>query len=300
VAQRTAKQRRADNARQAKLAQLAAAERRRKARLMGGLGAVGAVILIVAIMVVVKVATNGNGNQGNAAGNASSASVVGKVTSVPASVFNRVGAGTANNGPGSIKGGGTPLSAHGKPEILYVGAEYCPFCAAERWPVVAALSRFGTWSGVGLTSSASNDYAPDTPTLTFHGASYSSPYISFAGFETTDRNHQPLDNLPASLSSIFNKFDSPPYVDQSAAGTIPFVYYAGKYMSNGASLDPLALHGMTHAQVAKAMHDPNSAVAKAVDGSANTITATICKLTGGKPGNVCSSPGVQAAAKKLK
>ena len=27
----------------------------------------------------------------------------------------------------------------GKPEIVFVGAEYCPYCAAERWPIVMAL-----------------------------------------------------------------------------------------------------------------------------------------------------------------
>ena len=32
----------------------------------------------------------------------------------------------------------------GSPELFYYGAEYCPYCAAERWSVVIALSRFGT------------------------------------------------------------------------------------------------------------------------------------------------------------
>ncbi len=34
----------------------------------------------------------------------------------------------------------------GKPEVLFVGAEFCPFCAAERWPLIVALSRFGHFS----------------------------------------------------------------------------------------------------------------------------------------------------------
>ena len=36
-----------------------------------------------------------------------------------------------------------PLTASGPAQILFVGAEYCPFCAAERWPLVVALARFG-------------------------------------------------------------------------------------------------------------------------------------------------------------
>ena len=40
------------------------------------------------------------------------------------------------------------LTADGKPLVLYVGAEYCPYCAAERCAMVQALSRFGTFSNL--------------------------------------------------------------------------------------------------------------------------------------------------------
>jgi hypothetical protein len=53
---------------------------------------------------------------------------------------------------------------------------------------------------------------------------------------------------------------------------------------------------MTWAQVAAAMRDPSSTQAKDILGAANVITATICSLTNGQPGNVCHSAGVQAAA----
>jgi hypothetical protein len=39
------------------------------------------------------------------------------------------------------------------------------------------------------------------------------------------------------------------------------------------------------------MRDPASPVGKDIDGAANMITAAICKLTHGQPGNVCTSPG---------
>jgi len=51
--------------------------------------------------------------------------------------------------------------------------------------VVVALSRFGTFTNLGVTSSASNDVYPNTPTLSFHGATYNSQYLSFTGVETT-------------------------------------------------------------------------------------------------------------------
>src|SRR5215471_17073708 len=41
-------------------------------------------------------------------------------------------------------GSGAPLTSGGKPEMLYIGAEYCPYCAAMRWSMAVALSRFGT------------------------------------------------------------------------------------------------------------------------------------------------------------
>jgi hypothetical protein len=34
----------------------------------------------------------------------------------------------------------TPIRA-GKPEMLYIGAEFCLYCAELRWPLAVALSR---------------------------------------------------------------------------------------------------------------------------------------------------------------
>ena len=75
------------------------------------------------------------------------------------------------------------LMVDGKPEILYIGAEYCPFCAAERWALVMALSKFGTFTGLKGTSSSAIDTNPSTPTFSFYGSTYKSPYISFVPVE---------------------------------------------------------------------------------------------------------------------
>jgi hypothetical protein len=45
----------------------------------------------------------------------------------------------------------------GKPLVVYVGGEYCPFCAAERWSIVYALSQFGTFRGLSQIKSSSSD-----------------------------------------------------------------------------------------------------------------------------------------------
>ena len=82
---------------------------------------------------------------------------------------------------------------HGKPELLYIGAEYCPFCAAQRWAMVAALSRFGTFSNLSLTHSASADVYPDTPTFSFYQSTYSSKYLTFTSVETN--TNEPSGNM---------------------------------------------------------------------------------------------------------
>ena len=160
-----------------------------------------------------------------------------------------MGAGSATNPPRAVAGA-TALTAGGKPEVLYVGGEFCPYCAATRWGVVVALSRFGTFTGLGQTSSSSTDVYPDTATLTFHGSSYTSRYVAFKGYELSDRNHQTLDIPPAADSAIFEKYDSPPYVPQ--AGSIPFVDIGGKYFLYGSAYNPQVLQGLTHLQIAGA------------------------------------------------
>jgi hypothetical protein len=97
--------------------------------------------------------------------------------------------------------------------------------------------------------------------------------------------------------ALYAKYDAPPYVD--SAGSIPFIDLAGRYVINGASYDPKVLQGKTHEQIATALSDPNSAIAKGADGTANLITAALCQATGDKPTPVCQSRGVTTATAAL-
>jgi hypothetical protein len=289
-------QARATNARQAKVAAIRAQEARKRRQMTLVMGAIGLVLVVIVAFIIVK-AVGSSGNAPVASG--PTAKVVGAATSVPQGVFDKVGTGQAQTAPQPIPGNHS-LTADGKPKILYVGAEYCPFCAAERWAVVGALSRFGTFSGLGTTRSSSQDYYPDTATLSFHGASYDSKYLTFAAYETEDRNRAPLDQLPPEDEKVFRTLDAPPYVPANSKWAIPFVDLGGKFMISGAGYDPQALQGKTHLEVAQAMHDPSSDIGKAVDGTANLITARVCQLTSQQPASVCNSPGVTAAAKAMK
>jgi hypothetical protein len=273
-------------------------ERRRRLLLAGAV--VAAVLIVVVAVVAIGLSTRPSSGSGSASSSAST-QVAKAVSSVPASTLDTIGAGSIKAGPAKISA--PALTDAGKPQVLYVGAEYCPYCAAQRWPLTVALSRFGTWSHLGQTHSATADVFPDTPTLSFHGASLDSQYLSFTGVETTSNKPQggsyaPLDKLTGAEQKIVDTYNRPPYTS-GAAGSIPFVDLAGKYVSSGASYSPQLLAGKSHAQVAAALTDPSSAIAQAVDGTADVYTAALCRVTGQKPANVCTSQAVTKASAAL-
>lgn len=277
----------------------ALAEQRRHRLLMVGV-AVVAVLVVVGGLIVAKLVTGSNEPKSGQLASTAAQGVITDVTSVPPATLDAVGTGSIRTYPKPVDA--PALTENNLPHILYVGAEYCPFCASERWPMAVALSRFGTWSGLGQTHSSPSDVFPNTASLSFHGSSYSSKYISFTGKELQSNQvvsgrYAPLDKLSAKEQDVFGTYNGPPYFSQ--AGAIPFVDLGGRYLISGASYDPTVLQGKTHEQIASALADPNSAIAKAIDGTANVVTAAVCELTKGQPGDVCTAPGVKAAAAAL-
>ena len=216
------------------------------------------------------------------------ATVVSAITSLPASELDQVGLGSAQNMVTRVNG--PALTVSGKTAVFYYGAEYCPYCAAERWAMIVALSRFGTFSGLKTTTSSSSDIYPDTPTFTFHGATYTSQYIVFQSVESTDRNRAALESPTASQMALVNSYDS--------GGSIPFVDFGNRYAFDGATYKPDVLQGLTWQQIADDLQNPSSPQAQGVLGSANLITAAICKLTSNQPATACT-PAIQAIEAKL-
>ena len=275
-------------------------------------GAVGLVVIIVVVLVIVKVATGSNNDSSYTQVAPAPASVVHDVTNIPESVYNEVGvtsSSVAVNPPTTTKGQ-PPLTLDGKtPSILFVGAEYCPFCAAERWPLTAALSRFGTWSDLKVTASSHTDYAAATNTFSYVGASLTSAYVHFVAKEV-DSNipdsaenppYKPLQTLTKQEGTIATRYSSSKYFSSSQGGiSFPFVSIDNLVLISGASYDPMALAGQTWQEIAGNLSDPANPVTQAIVASANYITAGICASTKGAPASVCSSSGVQAAAKALK
>jgi len=173
-----------ENARE-RIAAQRAAERRRERRnrmFIAGGSILGVVVIVVAFLFfkTLNHGTAASASSSSAAGTALPASVVKDITSVPASTLTSVGAGTAGAKSVTMVSSAKTLTAGGKPEVLYIGAQYCPYCATERWAMAVALSRFGTFSGLsGIHSAGGQEVYPNTATLNFYKTRYTSKYLTF-------------------------------------------------------------------------------------------------------------------------
>jgi thiol-disulfide isomerase/thioredoxin len=279
--------------------------------------AVGLVVVVVAGLVIIKVASGGTTHKTTTGSfQAVDPAVLTELTTVPTSVFNTVGVTSPVaqvSPPQTLKG--QPLlattSASGKslPEILYIGAEYCPYCAAQRWATIVALSRFGTWSGLGNMASYSGDVYPNTPTFTFVKATYTSKYVAFKSVEeeanyldAAGTNYAPLQTPTAAEQKLITKYDTSKYVKGLTAaedGSIPFITFANKFLVAGASYSPTTLAGSSRNEIAAGLSIASNPVTQAIVSSANYQTAAICTLTNQQPSNVCTSSGVTTAAKTM-
>lgn len=179
----------------------------------------------------------------------------------------------------------------GKSLIFFMGAGFCPFCAAERWAIVNSLSNFGSWEGLLETASADHDEKYlNIPTVSFAGAKYTSDYIDFIGRETADRNFEPVQELDKKDYEILDIFNP----DQ----IIPFLLIDGQFMQVSSGYSPELLEGMDHAKVKSELENPASPVGKAIRTEADNITALICKSIGNKA-NACNLENVTSLTETI-
>jgi hypothetical protein len=209
------------------------------------------------------------------------------VTNPDPTIFAKVGTGGLAN-PLTPTGAPVHNGPTGKPQIFYYGADYCPYCAAERWSLIMAMSRFGEYKDLRLMTSGSAPEAfPETNTFTFAHSTYISQYVDWASVETANRTGQPLQTPTPEQQQIINTFDAPPYTQ--TAGSLPFVSYANPYITVGAGYDTGSIHGLTWQQIASKLSDPNDPVTKNIVGNANYMTAAICQSTNNEPASVCQT-----------
>lgn len=183
------------------------------------------------------------------------------------------------------------------PLVLYVGADYCPYCAAVRWPLALALMRFGHLSGLRYMRSSGDDVYPNTATFSFYGVRLNSDQLQFEPVEVEDRHQKTLQKPNPMQRQLFARFDTQPYTQ--SPGSIPFLYLGGQYLEVGSPFSPEPLQGLDWQQIAQKLEQGNNEAWRNIMGEANLLTAALCGLTNQKPQAVCTASGVQAAAKTL-
>lgn len=277
--------------------------------------AVGLVVVIVVALVIIKLSSGSPTTGGSSTFQATSPTIVSELSHVPTSVFNTVGVTSPVaqvTAPYPLKSQPplTAKSASGAvlPEVFYLGAEFCPFCAAERWPTIIALSRFGTFSGLGDMSSTSSDFL-GTPSFTFVNAKYRSKYLAFKSveassnvFDTKTNFWAPLQKVTSGEQALMTKYQSSKFIPGWTAqdnGSIPFITLDNKFIVPGAQFTPSTLANQSRGDIAAGLSNATSPITQAIISAANEWTAALCVATNGQPANVCTSAGVSAAKKAM-
>jgi hypothetical protein len=267
------------------------------------------VLVIVVALLVVKVTRGTTAPTSAPVASPAPEAVVQAAATVPAAVFNTVGA-PAPDAPGPVVlSGQAPLVSHGRAEVVYVGSEFCPYCAAVRWSLVVALSRFGTFDHLGQTRSSPAESFPGLQTFSFDGASYRSRYVSWSAVEeygpTLDATLPagfPVLHQPGSeAQSLMARYGPDAPAGAGGPATLPFVDIGNRVLAEGAGIgfSPGAIQGVSLAQIATDLSEPTSPVTEAIIGAANELTAGICAATNETPAKVCRSEGVRAGARLL-
>lgn len=266
------------------------------------------VILVIVVAIVVYAVAGPPDSPGAVRRAPTSDAVVSDVAHVPPSVFNAVGVNPTSGAlvtltPPSVVDG-APLLSMGKPEVLYVGAEYCPFCGAERWPLVVALSRFGHFDTLTNMQSAALSVFPGIQSFSFVGSTYASRYVTFTGVElysnAVDSNgaYTRIASLTPAQSSLVSKYSSPG-TTASGSPSFPFVDVANVVVASTSGFSPALIANMSQSAIASTLDQPTQPSTQAIVASANYLSAGLCRATHGQPGSVCTSRGVRSALAAL-
>lgn len=269
------------------------------------IGAIGVVVVIVVALVIVKVTGSSNNPNAIAPVNTpASATVMAKVTGVSPSVMNAVGVPSSSLvAPPSIQKGQPVLTIDGKPGGFAVLAEFCPYCAAMRWPMIVSLSQFGTFSGVKETTSSPWDSYPATATFSFYGATYTSQYINFKLTENETDDSGPngagrkqLVPLTSQEANLDVKYSEKLGLTEQG---FPFIDIGNKVFVTSPLYNPQNLQGLDQSTIASGLSNANNPATQAIVGTANYLTAGICSIDGQQPASVCSVTAVTKAAKAM-
>jgi hypothetical protein len=186
-----------------------------------------------------------------------------------------------------------------RPVVFFYGAEFAPYAAAQRWPVIVALSRFGTFGPIGLMQSSATMAFANTASFTFWHATYTSKWVDlqtverYSALNPTGASYTTLE-LPTTRQALaVSTYDT-------TGSTFPLLDIANRYVLVGSSFSPAVLSGQNQSQIVGDLTIPTSPITQAIVASANQITASICTVTGQQPAATCHTRGVLAARAKLR
>ena len=209
------------------------------------------------------------------------------VTHIPTAVFARIGTGglsdpliptKRNNLFPSIAVGPT-----GKPLFFSSSAEFCPFCAGERWAMVIALSQFGSFQQIDRILSSEDSIA----TFTFQHVEYSSAYLDMKTLEKPQNSSPPAATPDSQEQRILSTYNAAPYVTSDFQGKVPFLDIGNRYLIAGAAFDVHILIDHSWQEIANQISDVQSSLTQSIIGTANYMIAAICMITHNQPSAIC-------------
>lgn len=163
--------------------------------------------------------------------------------------------------------------------VLWVHAGFCPYCAAESWPLALALMRYGALSGIsGLRSGdGAGEPYPDTAGLDLDHAVWRGP-LRLRSITVADRRHNPVA-FPTDVADILSIYDIPPFTP--TPGSIPLLIVGGRYLRSGSAVDPGLYRGAQWgwSGIIAELGKPGSALGKAVDAEATAIAGAVCRAS---------------------
>ncbi len=215
-----------------------------------------------------------------------------------------------------------PLIVNGRAYMTFIGAEFCEYCAVERFAVFSALSNFGNWTYYGKTVTTNtlpvynttNATEPQNDALFFKAAEgdwtinflnphlqYSSSFVDFSSVEVLNNAYNPLQQMNALQSSYTNKYDP--------AGAVPFIVIGGNFyiVGPGKSLAPNGVPiifdsahvGYPPSYIINQVNQTGSPINIAFNMEVDYISAILCHQLNNAP-HVCSVPSISAIEAKIK
>lgn len=265
-------------------ARVRAAQQQKKQRLQWTIGIIVLVVAGVGVLVIAKMSTSDSTTKTGGEAQVAPASIAKDLANVPLDAI------AAAHSKAKISNSVKPITdkqrtKNGKPQVLYIGAEFCPYCAGERWALTVALSKFGSFSGLKTINSSESD----VPTLTYVNAKYTSKYVAFNPIELQDQEHKPLMKATKEEQDLLQRL---------GGGAFPFIDFGGKFMQSGGSVEVSNFFdksGAPKKQVdiasaigaAKPTDNDTTSLVGNVNAVAGEFIKTICGLTDNQPGNVC-------------